>query len=288
MELIKIVKFKPQSNYHTHCIFCDGHGSLEDYVKEAIKIGFKSLGFSSHAPLPFSNDCNMKKEDLINYINEITVLKEKYKNQIDIYCGLEVDYIENILGPDSLEFKNLNLDYTIGSVHFIKDKNTEYYLPVDNTLEEYEKIINIFFNGNIKDFICEYYRLIRKMLCEHKPDILGHLDLIRKHNNNHFNEEEFWYKEEISKTLNVIKNSGTLLEVNTGAIARGYLSTPYPSFWILKKCCDMDIPIVLNSDAHFPKNLNFYFEEALDLIKNAGYEYIYEMDKGHWIKKKIK
>lgn len=285
--MIKIVDYKPASNYHTHCLFCDGKGRPEDYVKEAIKLGFTSLGFSSHAPLPFPTEWTMKEENLTLYIDEIKNLKEKYKNQIEIYCGLEIDYLEGISGPNSTKFKDLPLDYTIGSVHLIKNENTGNYLPIDNTKEDYKKILEVFFKGHIKAFTAEYYRLIREMLSNHKPHILGHIDLIRKNNSDYFSEEEDWYRQQVFETLDLIKDSKVILEVNTGAMARGYLSTPYPSFWILKRCCEMDIPITLNSDAHSPENLNFYFKESLNLIKQAGYRNIYEMNKGSWVRKEI-
>ena len=38
-------------NYHTHTTRCHhAEGSDEDYIIEAIKAGYKTLGFSDHAP----------------------------------------------------------------------------------------------------------------------------------------------------------------------------------------------------------------------------------------------
>lgn len=277
------------SNYHTHCFFCDGKGDPEDYIKKAISLKFHSLGFSSHAPVHLPSSWTMKEENLNNYAQTIKNLKEKYKNQIEIYCGLEIDYFESISGPDSEKFKKLDLDYTIGSVHFMKNKDTGEYLTVDGDEEEYTRIIEVFFKGNVQDFVTEYYGLIRRMLSEHKLQIVGHLDLIRKNNKNerYFNETEHWYKEEIIKTLKAIKSSGAILEVNTGAIARGYLTTPYPSPWILKECYELDIPITLNSDGHSPENLDTFFSESLDLLRYAGYRQLYFIKNKKWSIKDI-
>lgn len=277
------------SNYHTHCLFCDGKGEPEDYIKRAISLNFHSLGFSSHAPVHVPNSWTMKEENLNNYVEIIKSLKEKYKNKIEIYCGLEIDYFPGISGPDSQKFKKLNLDYTIGSVHFMKNKDTGEYLTVDGDEEEYERIIEVFFKGNVQAFVTEYYGLIRSMLSEHKLDIVGHLDLIRKNNKNqrYFNETEDWYKEEVFKTLQEIKKAGAILEVNTGAIARGYLATPYPSIWILKKCNELDIPITLNSDGHSPENLDAFFDESLNMLRYAGYKQVYFMNNKRWITRDI-
>lgn len=277
------------SNYHTHCFFCDGKGEPEDYIKKAISLNFHSLGFSSHAPVHLPSSWTMKEENLNDYVETIKMLKEKYKDQIEIYCGLEIDYFPGISGPDSNKFKELELDYTIGSVHFMKNKDTGEYLTVDGDEEEYARIIEVFFKGDVQTFVAEYYGLIRGMLSEHKPDIVGHLDLVRKNNNNqrYFNETEDWYKEEVFKTLEEIKKSGAILEVNTGAIARGYLTTPYPSPWILKECYELDIPITLNSDGHSPENLDAFFDESLNMLRYAGYKQIYFMNNKRWITRGI-
>ena len=81
------------SNYHSHSTFCDGRSSMEDFVKYAIAKGLKKYGFSSHAPLPFSTFWNMNLDDLPEYQMEFYRLKEKYASKIELYIGLELDYI---------------------------------------------------------------------------------------------------------------------------------------------------------------------------------------------------
>ena len=49
------------SNYHSHCTFCDGRSTPEDFVKFAVSHGFRAYGFSSHSPLPFETFWNMSK-----------------------------------------------------------------------------------------------------------------------------------------------------------------------------------------------------------------------------------
>ena len=82
-------------NYHTHTYRC-GHanGTDEDYVQAAIKAGYKILGFSDHGPYKHipSPGLRMDWEQLDDYIESLTALKEKYKDQIEIHIGLETEY----------------------------------------------------------------------------------------------------------------------------------------------------------------------------------------------------
>lgn len=278
------------SNFHTHSIFCDGNDEIEAYIKRAIQLDFDAIGFSGHAPVHIPCDWTMDRSIVKNYISVIKSLREKYKDEIEVYTGMEVDYFPGISGSSSPEIKELNLDYTISSVHFMRDSKSSEYLTVDGPIEGFKKIINVFFNGNVKAFVRSYYELIQNMVIEHKPEIVGHLDLIKKHNKNglFFDENSDWYKDEVLKTLKVIKNFNSILEINTGGISRGYMKFPYPSKWILEECKKLDIPLMLNADAHSAVNLDTYFKEAVEELREVGYEYIYTIKENKWIKRVLK
>lgn len=259
--------------YHTHSFYCDGNMWPEDYVKKAIELGFKAVGFSSHAPIRLENNWLMKAEDLTKYVEDIKNLKDKYKNDIEIYLGLEIDYIKNVASPKDEFFRKLDLDYHIGSVHFLECGEGEF-LTVDGSVSEFDELLEKGFNNDIKALVKAYYERIREMVANCKPDIIGHLDLVKKlnSNNKYFDETEQWYKEEVIKTLDVIEGTDCILEVNTGGRARGYMKEFYPSNWILREAFQRNIKIMLNGDAHQPNNLNAFYEEAINSLKDIGYK----------------
>ena len=273
------------ANYHTHCRFCDGEGEPEQFVKQAIDFGFKSVGFSSHAPIPIYESWVMREEVLDEYCIAINSLKEKYKGIIDINLGMEIDYNPEAIGNNYERFSSLKLDYVIGAVHIMIDKNSKKHTCVDGSKEDFEMILNEFCSGDIKQLISKYYSLLRGMVNEIKPNIIAHFDLVKKHNknNDYYCEDEAWYKNEVAETLKVIKENKTIIEVNTGAIAREYLTSMYPSNQILTECKKMDIPIILSSDAHKPKHLKFYFDQAVEILKDIGYSKQTILYHGNWV-----
>lgn len=272
------------ANYHTHSCFCDGEGEPESYVKEALCCGFDAIGFSSHAPISLFKSYVMEDTKLNSYCDTIKNLKAKYKDQIQIYLGLEVDYIPNVSGPSSPQFSGLELDFTIGSIHFMKNPHNGEYLSVDENAPCFERIMQEVFKGKIQDFISYYYTLIRQMIREHNPSIIGHLDLVKKFNSNNefFREDEKWYIDEVNQTLQVIAAAGSIVEINTGGISRGYIKSLYPSTWILKECRKLGIPIMLNSDAHSPKFIKAHFEQAIEIINGVGYSCQRRLINGSW------
>ena len=277
-----------KTNYHSHSEFCDGTGKLEDYVKSAIERKFDLFGFSGHAPLPFKNDWTIPQNDLPAYLEETKRLKAVYKNDIDLKIGLEVDYIENTMSPSDQYYRDLGLDYIIGSIHLLPDTSTGKYLGVEYLKSEMEQLINDTFKGDARLLVKEYYRLVRGMAEYGNFDIIGHLDVVKKTNIDsiYFTETEEWYKAEIDTTLECIADNKQILEVNTSQI----LNNPariYPSPWILQKAKNHSIPIMLNSDAHRPDRIDNYFEEAKLMIINSGYRELKVFIDGRWIDDKI-
>jgi len=273
------------SNFHTHSEFCDGVGELEQYVNEALNYGFQAIGFSSHAPLPFYKSWVMPQERLEEYCTSIQELKIKYADRIQVYLGLEIDYIPGIIGPRSQQFKDLNLDYTIGSIHLVKNGKPDGYTYTGEYGKEFDQLLHDVYGGDSAEFVKHYYSLIREMVREHQPEIIGHLDLIKKVNKEfkYFDETAAWYKEEVLRTLEVVADSKAVLEVNTGGIAKGYVKDPHPSPWIVKECNKLGIPIMLNSDAHNPNHMNTYFKEVIPQLREAGYTEQRVLLNGAWV-----
>ncbi len=265
-----------RANYHTHCSYCDGTGSPEEYIASALEKGFSALGFTSHAPLPFPNDWTMSSGSLESYLSEINSLKEKYKGRIEIYTALEIDYIKDLMSPADRKYAGLGLDYAIGSVHVLRDRKTGEYPGIDYTDSDMKQLLENSFNNDIRLLVEEYYKTVREMIRSGGFSVLGHMDVIKKTNVNsaYFSEDSKWYRREAEKTVELVKQAELILEVNTGNSRWQDETSIYPSGWILNMCFKADIPVMLNADAHTPGRIDAHFDEALRMIKDAGYRKI--------------
>ena len=261
------------SNIHTHTTYCDGKNTIEEYILKAIENEFVSIGFSGHSYTYFDTEYCMTKDRTEKYLQEIQEMKEKYKDLIEVYSGIEADFYSNL---NTETDKKMGLDYRIGSVHYIKDKKEDIYYPIDKSPETFEQSLQKYSDGNIIAFVNAYYDNIIKMIRTQKPTVLGHFDLIKKFNKNgkYFNEKSIWYKWKVNRVLNEISKAGTIIEVNTGGIAKGWTDEPYPSLWILEKIFKKNIPITLTSDAHTIENLDFGFLEIIKKLNKIGFQNI--------------
>ena len=270
------------TNYHMHCHYCDGKDTVENHVINAIRNNVKSLGFSCHCPVPFENGWSMEKKDIPKYLNEIDDTIEKYREQIQIYKSLEIDYIPGVISPSDDWIRKLQLDYTIGSVHFVGAYENGRPWEIDGRHTVFLDGLGKIYHGDVKYVVSKYFQLIRQMVRESCPDIIGHLDKIKMQNHGLWREDDPWYKHEVLATLEEIRSSGSIVEVNTRGTYKKLTLDPYPGPWILRNIVEMNIPIHINSDAHTPSEIIQNFNDAAELLTSLGFKKLKILSDKKW------
>ncbi len=269
------------TNYHSHTTYCDGKSPAEDFVKEAIAQGFYSYGMSSHAPLPFPTNWTMKAEDMSSYITEINALKAKYEGQIQLYVGLEIDYLDDEHNPKMDAFQDLELDYRIGSVHLIRDLQGEI-ADLDMSSPLFKDMIRDRFDNDLVEVIKKYFSQKKAMVRLGGFDFVGHIDKVSM--NASFCEPGItaqpWYKKEIASLFEEVARVNQMIEINTKAfMTKGLLFPNKEHFGLIN---DMSIPVLVNSDSHHINKINNGRREAFELLYKAGIKTVMELDKGQW------
>lgn len=270
------------TNYHTHTHYCDGKGEAEEFVEMALDEEMSALGFSAHSPVPFKESWNMKYEDLLRYWHEIEGLKKEFAGEIEIFNGLEVDFIEGLTGVST--FKNFHFDYTIGGVHYLRTFENGKFWNVDKNAREFERGVNEIFGGGVERALWAYYDAVRKMVENDPPDIVAHLDLMKKFNkdNRFFDELQGWHREQVFETLESIAQSGCIVEVNTRSFFKRLNDTFSPSPWVLERCLELKIPVTISADAHHPSEVVSFMPEVAGLLTEIGFQTVRILCGGGW------
>lgn len=272
------------ANHHAHSDFSDGRLKPRDYLNQALSQGLQTYGFSDHAPIPSSSVSLMTIAELEKYLLEIESLKEEFSGKIQVYKGLEVDYIPNVISLNSEHIQAANLDYSIGAVHYVDHFVDGTPWGFEGTVENFEKGLKEIFEGDVRAAIERYFSLIREMLSISQPDIVAHIDRIKKLNRNgrFFSEKADWYQVALLQTLEVIAEKEVILEVNTKGFYRNETVEPYPGSWILNRAFEMNIPVHLASDAHHPDDITKGFDYGATLLQEVGYGSCQILVDGTW------
>lgn len=260
-------------NLHTHTHYSDGGKPPDDYVQQALATGMHALGFSDHSPLPFDNPFSVKEEAFDAYCTEIRQLKQLYEGRLNIFLGLEIDFIPAMSEDFAGLKKRGQLDYVIGSVHLVGSHSEENLWFTDGPLTEtYDDGLQKFYGNDIRKAVKAFYHQTNRMIETQAMDVVGHFDKVKMHNQGrYFSEDEPWYRALAMETLELIRQKGLIAEVNTRGIYKKRCDSLFPSPWILEAMQQMDIPVLISSDAHLPDELQMLFPQALEAVKHAGY-----------------
>lgn len=243
-----------QTNYHTHTSRC-GHaiGTDEEYVQAAIQAGFRKLGFSDHAayntPQPRER-MNITQVD--DYYQSIRSLQEQYKDQIDIYLGMEIEYYPTEW--ETITKYRKELDYVILGQHNLSiDKDSAYEITTPQQLHQYVDCIE----EACKHYMCDY---------------IAHPDVA------------LWSYPQIDDSVRQAANRiadlslyyDIPLEINCGSGVRTGLKTykdgtryAYPTRTFFEIFAQKQCPIIIGLDIHNPEYFltDKYLNRALSVVE---------------------
>lgn len=226
-------KVVPKEIFHVHTWRCKhaGEFSDEEYIEKAISLGAKRIVFTDHAPFPenpFGN--RMDYEQLPEYIESISGLKEKYKDKIEVLCGLEVEYL-----PSYQEYihklKNMHeIDLLILGQHFYEIEAGKYSFSMSDKSNEYIGLIDAMIAGIETGYF----------------DVIAHPDRAYRRRKG-FGDDEI---EVADRLLEVVKkHRDIILEQNLSSKRRK--RQYWPEFWERAG----DISILVGFDAHSPEEM---------------------------------
>ncbi|WP_088033001.1 histidinol-phosphatase HisJ [Evansella clarkii] len=260
---------------HIHSPYCP-HGSgdaFEKYINKAISLGYKSMTFTEHAPLPApftdpvpEKDSAMQLRDLPSYIRDLRELKERYRRDIEIKIGLEVDFIEGFEGEtkEFLDNWGKELDEAILSVHFLRLPDNRY-ICLDYSPDSFKLLTEKF--SSLEAVYKKYYDTllfsVEADLGPYKPKRIGHITLVRKFQKlfpRHFDDKNY-----LTPLLQALKKQGYSLDINGAGLIKPYCGELYPPEEWIRAAQKEGISLVYGSDAHDPQQLGQGIQELRKL-----------------------
>ncbi len=223
-------------NLHTHTTRC-GHasGSEREYIERAIAAGITTLGFSDHAPMPFKGDYysgfRVKREELPEYIETLSALREEYKRDIHLLIGFEVEYYPALF-RDFLEFiAPYPVDYLIMGQHFLDNEQNAHYTG-SGTADE--------------ALLAKYVDQVSEGLATGLFTFLAHPDVMR------FTGDESVYEKHMRRLCENARSLDVPLEINGLGL---WNNRHYPSDRFFRIAGEVGNQIIYSLDAHQPERI---------------------------------
>lgn len=264
------------TDYHVHTYFSsDSKANPRDVIEKALSLGFNKLCFTDHMDYDFPEYNGFTFQfDPDAYFKELLLLKEEYKNRINLYIGIELGLQPYLAQRYSELMSSYPFDFAIGSSHLVKG--------VDPYHKEYWS------NYSNEEGVFKYFEsIIDNVNAYSNFDVYGHLDYVIRYlpdKKTLFPYEK--YNDLIDDMLNTIINAGKGIELNSSGYKYG-LSTPHPNKYILNRYKELGGEIItIGSDAHIPEHLAYDFKIANELLLSLNYKYytVFEERKPTFIK----
>ncbi len=249
-------------DFHVHSDYSDGENTLEELAEAAVARGMTRLGISDHSFTSFDPAPCVPPERLEERRRALAALREQYRGRLELYCGIEQDLYSDLPAE--------GYDYVIGSVHYLLLDGT--YYSVDEDPAQLSALAHDRFDDDIYALTECYFRTVAQTAERTLCRVIGHFDLISKFNEKHplFSVRHPRYIAAWHSAADTLLKSGALFEINTGAMSRGWTTSPYPAEDILRYLSDRGAAFVLSSDSHSAKNLCYDFENQEKRARALG------------------
>lgn len=220
-------------NLHAHTWRCNhASGTEREYIENAIAAGFRTFGFSDHAPMPFPGNYystfRMRVEQTENYVRTILQLREEYGNRIQIPIGFEAEYYPAVFPKFLSLISKYPIDYIILGQHFLGNEEDAPY-ACRKTRDE--SMVDRYVNQ-----VCEGLRTGAFSYLAH-PDVIC------------YEGDDASFRKYAVKLCECALETETPLEINLLGIRD---HRHYPSERFFKIAAEVGNRVVLGLDAHDP------------------------------------
>jgi histidinol-phosphatase (PHP family) len=255
--------------------FCEhAVGSLREVVDAALSRGFHVYGVSEHAPRDedrFLYPSERQKGYTIEriqaefdaYAGAVRALSDEYADRMTLLCGFEAEVVPTATYRQRMTgFRSqYGFDYMVGSVHYVGE------LQIDGLKAEFDQAVEA--AGGLEAFAVRYYDTVVAMIEALRPDVVGHLDLIRRNAPPGADLATAAIRRAADRALEATRAAGAVLDLNTAGWRKG-LGSPYPAPWLVQRAAAMDVAFCFGDDSHGPEQAGAGVEEARGYLLENG------------------
>ena len=259
--------------------FCDhAEGSLRDTIEAAVAFGYHTFGVSEHAPRDEARflyeeeksqgwDVARLWSDFEAYANEVANLADEFADRITILRGFEAEVVPSDRYAQLMQDirERHRFEFMVGSVHYVGE------MLIDGPQEAFDRAAAA--HGGIQDLCIAYYETVSEMVTTLRPEVVGHLDLVRKRAPSEESVATPQIREAAFRTLEVIRQHDAILDLNTAGYRKN-LGRPYPAPWLVRRAHEMGIGFCFGVDSHGPHQVEDGLEPARRYLLELGVDSI--------------
>lgn len=259
--------------------FCKhAHGTLREVLDAAVAFGYHTFGLAEHAPraesrflypeeIALGYDVDRLAEEFDAYAREAETLSREFEGRLHVLRGFEIEVVprDRFAGLMLGIRQRYGFDYVVGSVHHVDD------ISIDGPMEEFEAAVKHF--GSLETLAVRYYNLVAEMIRAIRPEVVGHLDLIRKNAPRDNALDTPSIRRAAEAALHAARECNAILDLNTAGYRKG-LGSPYPAPWLVHLANGMGLSFCFGDDSHSAADVGAGVDDARRYLMENGVDTI--------------
>lgn len=251
--------------------FCEhAEGDLRQVLEAAVRAGYRTFGVTEHAPRSESRflyaeeiekgyDVTRLAADFESYAATVFRLADELAEDLQVLRAFEIEVVPG--GGYVEEMKALRqrhgFDYMVGSVHYVDE------ISIDGAPSDFERAVRD--HGGLEALAIRYYEEVTAMIEALRPEVVGHLDLIRLLAGESAALDTPSIRSGAHRTLEAALSCSAIIDVNTAAYRKG-LASPYPAPWLVQEAASMGLGFCFGDDSHGPDQVGTGIDRARDYL----------------------
>ncbi len=255
--------------------------TLRDVLEAAVHAGFSVFGVSEHAPrseerflyqseLDKGYTLGRLQAEFDSYTVAVHQLSEEYADRLTVLRGFEAEVVPASGYRDEMLEHRAKFEYMVGSVHYVDE------VQIDGTPEEFEQAREA--AGGLEALAVKYYETVAEMVDALRPEVVGHLDLIRRRAPLDADLATPAIERAADQALEAVHAADAILDLNTAGWRKG-LGGPYPAPWLVKMADAMGLGFCFGDDSHGPADVGAGIEDAREYLLQHGVRRIRRLNR---------
>ncbi len=259
--------------------FCEhAEGELRALLEAAVAAGYHTFGVSEHAPRSrdrFLYPTEREKgytverlaEEFDTYAQTVAKLSEEFADRLVVLRGFEAEVVPASGYRDEMLAyrRRYHFEYMVGSVHYVNE------ISIDGEIGDFERASSE--AGNLETLAIRYYQSVAEMVEALRPEVVGHLDLIRKNAPRKAALDASAIRDAAEQALEAVGKHNCILDLNTAGYRKG-LGSPYPAPWLVRRAHKRGIGFCFGDDSHGPEQVGAGIDDARCYLLNNGVDQI--------------
>lgn len=238
---------------HCHTPLCrHSVGEPEEYAQAALDRNLAGINITCHGPTPLEFGHCMRRSEWSEYLAICARARAAFEGKIEVKTGIECDFLPSLVSYWRDFLPRYKMSHVLGSVH-----------PQVPLYREQ------FWRGDAFEYQKTYFKHLADAAETRLFDTLSHPDLVKNSVSSDWNLELIL--PHIQRQLDRIAKVGTAMELNTSGLLKN-IAEMNPAPQILREMATRGIPVVIGSDAHVPERVGDHWIEALDLLRDCGFQ----------------